>query len=332
MRMRKISRRAVIGGIAAAALAKPAHVQTLDKIVYNTAWRAQAEAGGAFQAAATGIYRQYGLDVEIRQGGPQTDLNALLLAGRVDIIESNGFAAFNFARDNLPGVTIAAMFQKDPRVLLSHPGVGNDTLAALKGKTILVATAGRTSYWLWLKAKFGYSDEQVRPYTFNMAPFLADKTLTQQGLLTSEPFELKKIGIDPVVHLLADHGFEHYQNTIMTSPKLVAEKPDMVQRFVDATIKGWMSYMTGDPGPGDAMIKQLNPDMKDDTMAYARDAMKKSGIIASGDAATMGIGAMTAQRWQRFYTEMAAAGALPPGIDAAKTHTLAFVNKKIGVL
>ena len=255
MRMRKISRRAVIGGIAAAAVTRPTHAQTLDKIVYNTAWRAQAEAGGAFQAAATGIYRQYGLDVEIRQGGPQTDLNALLLAGRVDIIESNGFAAFNFARDNLPGVTIAAMFQKDPRVLLSHPGVGNDTLAALKGKTILVATAGRTSYWLWLKAKFGYSDEQIRPYTFNMAPFLADKTLTQQGLLTSEPFELKKIGIDPVIHLLADNGFEHYQNTIMTSPKLVAEKPDLAQRFVDATIKGWMSYMTGDPGPGDAMIK-----------------------------------------------------------------------------
>ena len=224
------------------------------------------------------------------------------------------------------------MFQKDPRVLLSHPGVGNDSLEALKGKTIMVATAGRTSYWLWLKAKYGYTDEQVRPYTFNLAPFLADKTLTQQGLLTSEPFELKKIGINPVVHLLADHGFEHYQNTIMTSPKLVAEKPDLVQRFVDATIKGWVSYMTGDARPGDAMIRQMNPDMQDDTMAYARDAMKANGILTSGDARTLGIGAMTAERWQRFYKEMTAAGALPPGIDVAKTHTLAFVNKKVGVL
>jgi NitT/TauT family transport system substrate-binding protein len=329
------SRRAVIGGgiaLAATALAKPARVQTLDKLVYNTAWRAQAEAGGVFQAAATGIYRQHGIEVEIRQGGPQVDLNALLLAGRVDIIESNGFAAFNFARDNLPGVTIAALFQKDPRVLLSHPGVGNDSLAALKGKTILVATAGRTSYWLWLKAKFGYSDDQIRPYTFNLAPFLADKTLTQQGLLTSEPFELRKVGVDPVVHLLADHGFENYQNTIMTSPKMVSEKADLVQRFVDATIKGWISYMTGDPKPGDAMIKQLNPDMNDDTMAYARQAMKQSGIIASGDAATLGIGAMTEERWRRFYADMSAAGALPPGIDVAKTHTLAFVNKKTGIL
>jgi NitT/TauT family transport system substrate-binding protein len=165
-----------------------------------------------------------------------------------------------------------------------------------------------------------------------MAPFLADKTLTQQGLLTSEPFELKKIGVDPVIHLLADHGFEHYQSTVMTSSKLVAEKADLVQRFVDATIKGWVSYLTGDPGPGDAMIKQLNPDMKDDTMAYARDALKKNGILSSGDAATMGIGAMTAARWERFYKEMNAAGALPAGIDPAKTHTLAFVNKKVGVL
>src|SRR4051812_47344900 len=193
--MRKLpSRRTVLGGgvaLAATMLAKPARVQTLDKLVYNTAWRAQAEAGGVFQAVATGIFRRHGLEVEIRQGGPQVDLNALLLAERVDVIESNGFAAFNFARDNLPGITIAALFQKDPRILVSHPGVGNDTLAALKGKTIMVATAGRTSYWLWLKAKYGYSDEQIRPYTFNMAPFLADKTLTQQGLLTSEPFELK---------------------------------------------------------------------------------------------------------------------------------------------
>src|ERR1044072_7129432 len=166
MRKKGPSRRAVLGGgiaIAAAALAKPARAQTLDKLVYNTAWRAQAEAGGVFQGAATGIYRQHGIDIEIRQGGPQVDLNALLLAGRVDVIESNGFAAFNFARDNLPGVAIAALFQKDARVLLSHKGVGNDTLAALKGKTILVATAGRTSYWLWLKAKFGYSDEQSDP-------------------------------------------------------------------------------------------------------------------------------------------------------------------------
>ena len=328
----QLSRRSVIGGIAAAAVAKPALTQTLDKLVYNTAWRAQAEAGGVFQAAATGIYRQHGIEIEIRQGGPQVDLNALLLAGRVDIIESNGFAAFNFARDNLPGVTIAALFQKDPRVLLSHKGVGNDTLAALKGKPILVATAGRTSYWLWLKAKYGYSDEQARPYTFNMAPFLADKSLTQQGLLTSEPFELKKIGVDPVIHLLADNGFEHYQNTIMASPKLVSEKPDLVQRFVDATIKGWMSYLTADPAPGDAMIKQINPDMKDDTMAYARDAMMKNGMVSSGDAATLGIGAMTMERWQRFYVEMGAAGALPHGIDVAKTHTLQFVNKKVGVL
>ena len=328
----KPSRRAVVGGLAATAIASPARVQTLDRLVYNTAWRAQAEAGGVFQAAATGIFRQHGIEVEIRQGGPQVDLNALLLGGRVDIIESNGFAAFNFARDNLPGITIAALFQKDPRVLLSHPGVGNDTLEALKGKTILVATAGRTSYWLWLKAKYGYTDEQVRPYTFNLAPFLADKTFTQQGLLTSEPSELRKVGVEPVIHLLADHGFEHYQNTIMTAPKLVAEKPDLMQRFVDAMIKGWVSYLTDDPGPGDAMIKQLNPDMKDDTIAYARSAMKQNGIVASGDAQTLGIGAMTMDRWQRFYREMVSAGALPSGIDVARTHTLAFVNKKTGML
>ena len=189
----------------------------------------------------------------------------------------------NYIRESLPGIAVAAIFQKDPRVLLSHPGVGNDTLAALKGKPILVATSGRQTYWQWLKAKYGFTDEQARPYTFNMAPFLADKSLTQQGLLTSEPFAMRKQGIDPVIHLLADHGFDNYQTIILASPKMIKEKTDLVQRFVDASIKGWASYLGGDPSPGNALIKKDNPDMTDEMLAYAIDAMKKFGLVASGE-------------------------------------------------
>jgi NitT/TauT family transport system substrate-binding protein len=331
----KLSRRhaagLMLGGTAAGSLGiGRARAQTLEKVIYQTGWRAQAEHGGYYQAVATGLYKQAGLDVEVRQGGPQMDANALLLAGRTDFIEGNLFGAFNYAREKLPGLALAAFFQKDMRVLLSHPGVGNDSLPALKGKPMLIATAGRQSYWEWLKAKYGYTDDQARPYTFNMAPFLADKNLTQQGFLTSEPYVLHKAGVDPVVHLLADNGFDNYQGVLMCQPKLAAEKPELVQRFVDATIKGWASYLKGDASPGNELIKRDNPDMTDDKIAYAIEIMNKSGLVGSGDAVKMGVGAMTAERWHSFYKDMVAVGAQPAGLDIDRIFTLKFTNKKVG--
>lgn len=328
-----IDRRGALAAIAAGAtlaLPRRARAQTLEKVSYQMGWVPQAEQGGFHQAAATGIYRDYGLDVELRKGGPQVDLNAPLLAGRVDFVESNGFSVLTYVREKLPGIAVASMFQKDPRVLLSHPGVGNDTLEELKGKPILIATVGRQTYWPWLKAKYGFMDEQARPYTFSMAPFLADKRLTQQGLATSEPFDLRAAGVEPVVHLLADHGFDNYQSVLMTSPRMVADKAELVGRFVEASLKGWASFLDGDPSPAFAAIRKGNPDMSDEKMTFARDTLKTSAVLSGGDAGRLGLGAMTAERWQRFNTDMAAAGAQPAALDVSTGYTLRFVNKGIG--
>jgi len=328
------SRRLILGGMAAAPIIglRPARAQKLDKFSYQTNWRAQAEHGGFYQALATGLYKDAGLDVEVRQGGPQLDVNALLLAGRADVVETDAFRTFNFARDNVPALAIAAVFQKDLRALLSHPGVGNDTLAALKGKPILIGAAGRTSFWLWLKAKYGYSDEQIRPYTFNFAPFLADKTISMQAFITSEPFAIRKAGVDPVIHLLADNGFVNYSDILVCLPKTAAERKDVTQRFVDASVKGWKSYLTGDPAPANALIKQANPDMTDDKIAYAIKVMREAGIVGGGDAAKLGIGSLNADRWNGFYKDMVDCGALPGGWDVAKLMTPEFVNKKVAMI
>lgn len=308
-----------------------ARAQTLEKVIYQMGWIPQAEQGGFHQAAATGIYRDYGLDVELRKGGPQVDTNAPLLAGRVDFTEANGFSVLNYVREKLPGIAVASMFQKDPRVLISHPGVGNDTLDALKGKPILIATVGRQTYWPWLKAKYGYMDEQARPYTFSMAPFLADKRLTQQGLATSEPYDLRVAGVEPVVHLLADHGFDNYQSVLMTSRRMVADKPELVQRFVEASLKGWASFLDGDPSPAFAAIKAGNPDMSEEKMAFCRDALKASAVLSGGDAGRLGLGAMTTERWERFNRDMAAAGAQPDALEVKTGYTLRFVNQRVGL-
>jgi NitT/TauT family transport system substrate-binding protein len=334
MRGSPISRRTVLSvltSLAALAMPEAASAQPLDKVSFQTNWRAQAEHGGFYQALATGIYKKYGLDAEIRMGGPQQDPVALLIAGKADFVMSGGFQGLNFARENMPFVVVASMMQKDPQVLISHPGMGNDTLAQMKGKPILIGAGGRNSYWPFLRGKFGYTDEQIRPYTFNMAPFLADKNAIQQGYLSSEPFVIEQAGVKPVVHLLADAGFENYTTTITTSQKLVDTKSDLVQRFVNASIEGWISYMTGDPSPGNELIKKDNPDMTDEKIAYAIKVMNEYGIIDSGDSKKLGIGAMTDERWERFYKINVETGVYPADMNFKKAYTLQFVNKRVGM-
>ena len=312
--------------VAAGAQAQPV------KLTYQSNWRAQAEHGGYYQAVATGLYAKQGLDVTVKAGGPQINNPQLLAASAIDFsMGSDSFNGLNFVRNNIPLVVVGSMFQKDPRVLLAHPGQGNDSLAALKGKPILIASASRNNYWQFLRAKYGYTDDQIRAYTFNMAPFLADKAAIQQGFLTSEPLKMQQAGIQPVIHLLADNGYVSYATTLETRLQLVQEKPDVVQRFVNATIEGWYSYIYGDRTAANALIKKDNPEMSDEQLAYSHAKMKEYGIVDSGDALKMGIGAMTAARWKEFADTMVKAGVYPADLDVSKAYTLQFVNKAHGM-
>jgi NitT/TauT family transport system substrate-binding protein len=322
----------IAAALAAALAAAAASAQQPVKLTMGTNWRAQAEHGGYYQAVATGIYAKHGLDVTIRMGGPQVNNPQLLLAGALDFsMGSDSFNGLNFVKNGIPAVVVASIFQKDPRVLMAHPGQGNDSLAALKGKPILIASASRNNYWQFLRAKFGYTDDQIRPYTFNMAPFLADKSTIQQGFLTSEPLKAIKAGVKPVVHLLADNGYVSYATTLETRAQMVKEKPDVVQRFVNATIEGWYGYLYGDRSAANALIKQHNPDMDDEQLAYSHAKMKEYGIVDSGDALKLGIGAMTAARWKEFAGTMIQAGVYPADLDVGKAYTLQFVNKGHGM-
>jgi len=232
-----------------------------------------------------------------------------------------------------PFFTIAAIFQKDPQVLIGHPDTGFDSFAALKGRTILIGSGGRVTYWPYLRRKYGLSDSQVRPYNFSMAPFLADKNVVQQGFLTSEPYSIAQaLGRPPSVLLIADAGFSAYQTTIAISRKMAAEKKDLVQRFVDASLEGWAQYLKGGPGieAANALIEQANPEQTDDRIAYAIKVLAERGIVMSGDALRDGVGAMSDQRWKSFYDSMVAVDVVPQGLDVGRAYTLEFVNKGIG--
>jgi NitT/TauT family transport system substrate-binding protein len=315
-----------------AALA-PARGQTLDKVSFGTNWVAEAEHGGFFQAVADGTYKKYGLDVTIVPGGPNSNNRMLLIAGKLDFFMSaNTLQSFDAVTNKVPLVTVAAVFQKDPQVFLTHPEVKISKLEDLKPLTLLVSKEGVASYFQWLKSEYGFSESRVKPYTFNSQPFIVNKQSAMQGYVTSEPYAVEKAaGFKPNVVLLADYGFNSYSTLIETRTEIVDKKPDLVQRFVDASMIGWYNYLYGDNTPGNTMIKKLNPEMTDELLKYSIARMKEYGIVDSGDTLKDGIGAMTDARVASFFDKMVRAGVVRRDIDYRQAYTLRFINKAVGL-
>jgi NitT/TauT family transport system substrate-binding protein len=327
--------RTLTAGLVAVVMAiLPAGAQTtLDKVSFGTNWVAEAEHGGFFQALADGTYKNYGLDVTIVPGGPNDNNRMLLIAGKLDFFMSaNTLMSFDALANKVPVVSVAAIFQKDPQVLLTHPESKIAKLEDLKPLTLFVSKEGISSYFQWLKSEYGFSEEKVRPYTFNSQPFLADKQSAMQGYVTSEPFAIEKSAkFKPGIILLADYGFDTYSTLIETRRDLIDKKPDLVQRFVDASVIGWYNYLYGDSSAGNAMIRKLNPEMTDELLAYSVGKMKEYGIVDSGGTLRDGIGAMSDARVASFFDKMVRAGVVRRDIDYRKAYTLRFVNKGVGL-
>jgi NitT/TauT family transport system substrate-binding protein len=298
-------------------------------IRFATDWRAQAEHGGYYEALAEGEYRKRGLDVQIVQGGPNVNVPQLLTSGAVDAgMGSNSFIVLNLAQQGAPVRAVAAFFQKDPQVLMAHPDQGIRTIGDLKGHPILLSDASVGAFWPWLKARFGLTDDQVRKYTFNSAPFLADKSVAEEGYLTSEPYTVEKqSGMKPVVFLLADYGYPGYANMVLVRDELIAKNPAAVKAFVEASAEGWHDYLYGDPRPADALIRKANPEMTQDILDQAREKMRAYGIVDSGDAKTHGLGAMTDARWKLVFDTAASEGLYPKSLDYRRGYTLQFLGR-----
>ncbi len=298
--------------------------QQPSKVVFYTNWYAEAEHGGFYQAVAEGIYARHGLDVEVRMGGPQINVVQLLLAGQADLVMGYDLQTIKAVEQELPVITVAATFQKDPAVLIAHPGVA--ALSDLKSRTLLIGQASETTFWPWLKARYGFTDAQKRPYAFSVQQFLVDQNVAQQGYLTSEPYTIEKAGIKPVVFLLADSGYPPYAETILVTTKTLKDKPDMIARFVRGSAEGWKSYLA-DPAPGNALIKKANPEMTEELMAFGVAKMKAYALVTGGDAKTLGILTMTDRRWKQTFDFMVSAGLTRADVDYHKAYTLQFVRE-----
>ena len=304
----------------------------MEKVVFGTNWLAQPEHGGFYQSVADGTYEKCGLEVDIVSGGPQVNNKALMLAGKIQFhMGGDMLQAFSSREQDIPVVVVAASFQKHPQVILSHPESAK-SWEDLKNLKLLIGDNGYQSYYQWMIKEYGFTAEQREPYTFNPAPFLADKNKGMQGYLSSEPYVVEKEGgFKPNVFLIADAGYSSYSTTIETMADTIKNKPEVVKCFVDGSILGWSNYLYGDNEAANKLIQAANPEMTDDKIAYAIGKMKENGIVVSGDAEKLGIGAMTDDKIKDFFDKMVAAGVVSADIDYKKTYTLDYVNAGLGL-
>ncbi|MCX7646729.1 MAG: ABC transporter substrate-binding protein [Rhodobacteraceae bacterium] len=303
-----------------------------EAVTFGTNWVAQAEHGGYYQAMVDGTYAACGLDVTIVPGGPQVNNRAQLLAGKIDFYMGGPMGVMSAVQEGIPMVAVAADFQKDPQILMTHPGRVSSFAEIAGLPQYIIGDEGFVTYFRWLEAEFGFDPAKRVPYTFNPAPFLANPDSTQQGYVTSEPFAIEQeAGVKPDVWLLADQGYPAYSTMIVTMRQTIDERPEVVRCFVEGSAKGWANFLYGDNAAALARIKQDNPDMTDAQLAYSIQALKDYGIVDSGDAETLGIGAMTEEKMKAFYDAMVAAGVLPADLDYTKGFDTQFTNKGVSL-
>lgn len=298
-------------------------VEAEEKIVLLTSWYAQAEQGGYYQAQATGIYKKYGLEVDIRSGGPQVNGMQLLLSKRADVIIGYDLQLLEGIQRGFQAKAIAAPFQYDPQGLLTHTDVAS--LEGLKGKTILVSSSGQATWWPWLKGQYQLNDAQARPYTFNIQPFVADDNVAQQAYVSSEVFQVQKAGVKSNFFLFSEHGYPPYGGILIARPETIADRNAALAKFVRASMEGWVSYLNN-PAPGNALIKKDNPKMTDDLLAWAVTQIRQHHLIDGGDAASEGWGTMTETRWRKTRDFMVSANLLDTATDWKQAYTTEFVQ------
>ncbi|WP_250514616.1 ABC transporter substrate-binding protein [Caballeronia sp. INDeC2] len=312
----------------------PLRALALDKVVLGTDWQAQAGHGGFYQALADGTYHKYGLEVEIRQGGPQVNNRPMLSAGKIDfLVAGNLLLSFDNMKNRIPTVVVAAINQKDPQALMTHDSAGFNSFDDLRrAKTILVSKDGQFSFWQWMVQEKGFRDAQLRPYNYSIAQFLAEPGAVQQAYATAEPLYAQAAGVKTRTFLLADQGWNTYSSTIETRLDMVKSRPDVVQRFIDASIVGWYRFLYGDHAAAYALIEQQNPEMTPAKLDAEVEKIRELGLIDSGDALSKGIGAIDQARVKSFYDQMVKAGLYKPDdVDPGKVASTQFVDKGVGL-
>ena len=302
----------------------------LIEITFATDWKAQAEQGGFYQALAAGLYEKNGLKVKIIQGSANVNVPRLIASNSVEFgIGSNSFIPLNMVANKIPGKAVMAIFQKDPQIIMTHPDSDIRNLKDMRDLPIMISDASIGAFWLWLKSKYDFNDNQIRKKTFSLAPFLSNKSSIQQGYLTSEPFLVEReAGFTPRVFLLADYGYPSYGAMVLASSNVLKNNPEIVKAFVDASIEGWRQYIYDDPSLGNELIMLENNEMKEDILLQAIKKIRNYDLVSNEISKGLDIGLMTDIKWESFFKTMSINGVYEKDLEWRESFTLDFINKE----
>ena len=300
---------------------QPAAESGLTPVRLQLDWYPQPEQGGFFAAQLLGYYKAEGLDVTLLPLPQYGSAAQLVATGQVDIGLGSSDQILEWSSNGLPLVAVSATMQHDPQAIMVHNNSPIHSFADLEGHTIAAQT-GAT----WLKfviSRYNLHNVKQIPSTLSIANFLADPNYVQQIFITSEPFFAKQAGADVRTLLISSSGYDPYRVSF-TSRDYAAKHPDIIAKFVRASIHGWQSYLS-DPAATNAYLLKLNPALNPAQEAYTAQALRDGGFITGADSSSPQTGHMTAARWQASYDQLKALGILHGPLDPTTAYSLQYV-------
>jgi len=287
-------------------------------VVLQTDWYPQPEQGGFYDALLKGYYKGEGLDVTIAPGGPYVIAEQQVSTGAAQFAMGTSDQVLVKVSRGLPLLAVGATMQKDPQCVMLHAESPVKSFAELNGHAMAVKPG---SIWFeYLVKKFKLGDVREIPATYSVANFLQDPNYIQQCFVTSEPFFAEKSGAKVKTMLIGDTGYKPYR-VFFTSQTFAKEHPEIVAKFVRASLKGWRDYLSA-PAPVEAEISRLNPAMSAEQMAFSVKTLT-DGHFVTGDPDQFG--QFTPERWATMYQQLVDLKVITSSIDPATAYTAKFL-------
>jgi NitT/TauT family transport system substrate-binding protein len=296
--------------------------QVLIKVTLQADWYPQPEHGGFYTALANGYYEREGLDLTIQPGGPYVVVPQQVAAGSAQFGMASSDQILESVAAGQRLVAVAATMQGDPQGIMVRKDSPIHSFADLNGHTVAVKLG--STWWEYLEKRYSLDKVREIPATFSVANFIADPQYVQQAFATSEPFFAHQAGIETRVLLTRDAGYNPYR-VMFTTRDFLREHPDVVGKFVRASLQGWQDYLNA-PAAAHTAIAKLNPALNSEWMMFSWQALRDGNFVTGPDASRLQLGKMEPQRWTTMYQQLKDLQIISQSFDPANAYTLQFVQ------
>ena len=292
-------------------------------------WVHTIEFAGFYEAEANQLYQNVGLTVDLRSGGYDADGNFIdpiqsVASGQADFGIVGGDALLLARAQGQPLVAIATIYQQNPVVLIALASAGITRPQDLVGQRVGVqqGTVTEREYVALLTAQKidRRSITEVPLTTFTLDPLLNGELDVYPGFVTNQPVTLRQDGQDISMILPGDYGIDLYANVIFATEDTIANRADLVERFLKATLQGYTAAVA-DPAGAAKLSVAHNPDL---TVENETASMQASLPLIQ--PAESQIGMMNGGVWEFMQNVLIEQGLLAEPLDLEQAYTLTFLK------